>query len=62
MPTSSIIDVSLPQTTRARRVVSLFANVALAILLALAFPLALTAVGLALVWLARAGASVVGLF
>jgi hypothetical protein len=40
----------------------LFADVALAILLALALPLVLTAIGLPLVWLVRAAAAVVDLF
>jgi hypothetical protein len=40
----------------------LFADVALAILLALALPLVLTAIGLPLVWLLRAAAAVVERF
>jgi hypothetical protein len=60
--TSSIIDVSLPQSTRTHRALSVFADVTLAILLALAFPLVLTAIGLSLVWLVRAAVAVVDLF
>lgn len=62
MPTSFIIDVSRPQPTRSRRALSWFADVALAILLVLAIPLVLTAIGLPLVWLVRAAAGVVDLF
>lgn len=40
----------------------MFADVASAILLALAFPLLLTAIGLPLVWLIRTAAAVVDLF
>ena len=60
--TSSIIDVSRPQPTRTHRALSVFADVTLAILLALAFPLVLTAIGHSLVWLVRAGVAVVDLF
>jgi uncharacterized RDD family membrane protein YckC len=62
VPTSSIIDVSRPQPTRTHRALSLFADVALAILVALAFPLVLTAIGLPLVWLVKGAAAVVDLF
>ena len=62
MPISAIIDVSRPQLTRSRKVVSLFADAALAILLVLAIPLVLTAIGLPFVWLVRAAARVVDLF
>jgi uncharacterized RDD family membrane protein YckC len=58
---SAIIDVSLPQPTRSRRVLSLFADVALAILLVLAIPLVLIAICLPLVWLGRVAARLVGL-
>jgi hypothetical protein len=62
VPTSSIIDVSRPQLTRTQKALSLFADAALAILLVLAVPLVLTAIGLPLVWMVRAAAAVVGLF
>ena len=62
MTTSSIIDVSRPQPTRTHRALSVFADVTMAILLALAFPLVLTAIGLPLVWLVRAAVAVVDLF
>jgi len=61
VPTSAIIDVSRPQPTRTHSALSLFANIVLAILLALAFPLVLTAIGLPLVWLIRAAAGLVNL-
>ena len=61
VPTSAIIDVSRPQPTRAHKALSLFADIVLAILLVLAFPLALTAIGLPLVWLVRAAAGLVNL-
>jgi hypothetical protein len=60
--TSFIIDVSRPHPTRSGKVLSLFADLALAILLVLAIPLVLTAIGLPLVWLVRAAAGVVDLF
>jgi hypothetical protein len=59
VPASSIIDVSRPQPTRTHRALSLFADATLAILLALALPLVLTAIGLPLVWLVKAAAAVV---
>jgi uncharacterized RDD family membrane protein YckC len=62
VPISAIIDVSRPQPTRSRRVLSLFADVALAILLVLAIPLVLIAICLPLVWLGRVAARLVGLF
>ena len=58
---TSIIHVSRPQPTRTHIALSLFANIVLAILLALAFPLVLTAIGLPLVWLIRAAAGLVNL-
>jgi hypothetical protein len=58
----AIIDVSRPQPTRIQRALSLFADLALAIILVLAIPLVLTAIGLPLVWLVRAVAGVVNLF
>jgi hypothetical protein len=60
--TSSIIDLSRPQPTRSHRALSVFADVTMAILLALAFPLVLTGIGLPLVWLVRAAVAVVDLF
>jgi hypothetical protein len=62
VPRSAIIDVSRPRTTRIQRAFSLFADMALAILLVLAIPLVLTALSLPLVWLVRAAAGVVDLF
>jgi hypothetical protein len=62
VPTSSIIDVSRPEPPPTHRALSVFADVALAILLALALPLVLTAIGLPLVWLVKAAAAVVNLF
>jgi hypothetical protein len=62
VPTSDVLDVSRKQPTRSQRALSLFADVALAILLVLAIPLVLTAIGLPLVWLIRAGAAVVDRF
>jgi hypothetical protein len=62
VPTSSIIDVSRPRQTRTHRALSLFADVALAILVALALPLVLTAIGLPLVWLAGSAAALFDLF
>ena len=49
MPTSAIIDVSRPQPTQGHRALSLFADIALAILLVLAIPRVLTMIGLPLV-------------
>ena len=54
--TSGIIDVSRPRPTRIHRALSLFADMALAIILVLAIPLVLTAIGLPFVWLVRAAA------
>jgi hypothetical protein len=62
VPISAIIDVSRPRPTRIHRALSLFADLALAILLVLAIPLVLTAMSLPLVWLVRAAAGVVDLF
>jgi len=62
VPISAIIDVSRPQPTRNRRVLSLCADVALAILLVLAIPLVVTAISLPFVWLVRVAARFVGLF
>jgi hypothetical protein len=62
VPIAAIIDVSLPQPTRSRRLLSLFADVALAILLVLAIPLVLIAICLPFVWLGRVAARLVGLF
>ena len=62
MPASDVIDVSRSQPTRSRKAIALLANLAFAILLVLAIPLVLTAVGLPLVWLVRAAAGFVDLF
>ena len=62
VPTSDVIDVSRLQPTRSHRTLSLFGNLALAILLVLAIPLVLTALGLPLVWLVRAAAGIVDRF
>jgi hypothetical protein len=62
VPISTIIDVSRPLPTRSHRVLSLFSDVALAILLVLAITLVFTAIGLPLVWLARVAVRLVGLF
>jgi hypothetical protein len=56
------LDVSRPQLTRSQRALSVFADIALAILLVLAIPLVLTAMSLPLVWLVRAAASLVDMF
>jgi hypothetical protein len=61
-PTSAVIDVSRPQPTRSHRALSVFADLALAILLVLAIPLVLIAMTLPLVWLVRAAAGFVYLF
>jgi hypothetical protein len=62
VPTSGVLDLSRPLQTRSHRALSLFADVALAILLVLAIPLVLTAMGLPLVWLIKAAAAVVERF
>ena len=61
VPTSNIIDVSRPLQTRGHKILALFGNMALAILLVLAIPFVFTAIGMTLVWLVRAAAGVVGL-
>ena len=61
VPASAIIDVSRPQPTRTLSALSLFADIVWAILLVLAFPLVLTAIGLPLVWLVRTAAGLVNL-
>jgi hypothetical protein len=62
VPISATIDVSRPQPTRSHTLLSLFADVALAILLVLTIPLALIAICIPLVWLGRVAARLVGLF
>ena len=62
LPIFAIIDVSRTQPTRSHRALSVFADVALAILLVLGIPLVLIAVILPLVWLVRAAAGLVNLF
>ena len=62
VPRSDTIDVSRPRPTRSQRALSVFADVALAILVVLAIPLAFVAVSLPLVWLVRAAAGLVNVF
>jgi hypothetical protein len=58
VPISATIDVSCQQPTRSHRALTVLADVTLAILLALALPLVLTAIGLPLLWLVKAAAAV----
>jgi len=62
VPRSATIDVSRPRPTRSQRALSAFADVALAVLLVLAIPLALVGASLPFVWLVRAVAGLVNVF